>query len=270
VHQSRRLPALVAVLLAIAAAASAEPLRLSAPPLEQSRSAGAVVDALTGAVLGLAVAAAVMLATLLLSGLRRRSDPERRPAAVIRLRAADGVVIAVMLAVAIGALVAALALVPRDRRDSLPTGPLPLIGGGAREVTRHGGWEAAGLLLVLGAAVAVIVVVRRGRRRAAPTIVRPLQSTTVEARSSDPVAWAADPREAVLQAYAVGEAALADRGLDRASTETPREYLSRVGGAPLHTLTAGYEVARFADHAIAAETRRTAIEAAELLQRGQP
>jgi hypothetical protein len=261
-------PALVAVLVAIAAAASAEPLHLSAPPLE-SRAAGAAVAAVTGVVLGLAVAGAVALLALLVSGRRGRSDPERRRApAGIPLRAGDALAFALVLGVAVGALVAVLALSPRDRSEIEPTRSLPLIGRGASEVTQHdSGWLAASVLLVLGAAVVLTVLMFRAGRRPAAAAERAPGPSSVAAPSREPLVWAADPRTAVLQAYALGEATLADRGLGRAETETPREYLSRVGGTPLRTLTSGYEAARFGHHAIGTEARRAAIDAAERLER---
>jgi MFS family permease len=271
VHHSRRPLVLIAVFVAIAAAASAEPLRLSAAPLERSRATGAAVGAFTGVVLGLAIAGAVVVLTVVLSALRPRRDRERRRApAVIRLRTGDALASASALAVALGVLVAVLALVPRDRREIEPIRSLPLLGDGAGEVTGHGsGWFVAGGLVVLGAAVVLMVMIRRGRRRRTAATVHhaPAPAPAAAAPSREPVVWAADPREAVLQAYAVGETALAERCLGRAETETPREYLARVGRVPLRTLTAGYEAARFGQHPIGMEARRVAIDAAERLER---
>lgn len=66
----------------------------------------------------------------------------------------------------------------------------------------------------------------------------------------------ADPRAAVIAAYARMEAVLAERELGRGAAEAPREYLARVlreRGMPelsLTTLTEMFEEARFSRHPI--------------------
>jgi hypothetical protein len=66
----------------------------------------------------------------------------------------------------------------------------------------------------------------------------------------------ADPRAAVIEAYARMEQVLAERELGRRTPEAPREYLARVlreQGMPeqsLTTLTALFEEARFSPHPI--------------------
>ena len=70
----------------------------------------------------------------------------------------------------------------------------------------------------------------------------------------------ADPRGAVIEAYARMEEVLASRALSRRVPEAPREYLGRVlreQGMPEHsltTLTELFEEARFSPHPIPAST----------------
>lgn len=75
----------------------------------------------------------------------------------------------------------------------------------------------------------------------------------------------ADPRAAVIEAYARMEEALAERALRRGDAEAPREYLERVlreRGMPqesLTTLTALFEEARFSRHPIPESAPRRAM-----------
>jgi hypothetical protein len=72
----------------------------------------------------------------------------------------------------------------------------------------------------------------------------------------EPLRDPADPRAAVIAAYARMESVLAERDLGRRRPEAPREYLARVldeGGMPersLTALTAMFEEARFSRHPI--------------------
>ena len=74
----------------------------------------------------------------------------------------------------------------------------------------------------------------------------------------------ADPRAAVIEAYARMEHVLANRELGRQTAEAPREYLRRVmrdqgmPEEPLTTLTALFEEARFSRHPIPESARRRA------------
>ena len=74
--------------------------------------------------------------------------------------------------------------------------------------------------------------------------------------ASAPLRDPADPRAAVIEAYARMEQVLAERDLGRRAPEAPREYLTRVlseHGAPqqsLATITALFEEARFSHHPI--------------------
>jgi len=89
----------------------------------------------------------------------------------------------------------------------------------------------------------------------------------------EPLREPADPRAAVIEAYARMEHVLAGRALGRRASEAPREYLRRVlaeRGAPaasLTTLTELFEEARFSRHPITEDAARFAereLEAARL------
>ena len=79
----------------------------------------------------------------------------------------------------------------------------------------------------------------------------------------------ADPRAAVIAAYARLEQVLAERQLGRRTPEAPREYLARVlraQGMPersLTTLTALFEEARFSHHVIPQSAPRRALNELE-------
>jgi Domain of unknown function (DUF4129) len=85
----------------------------------------------------------------------------------------------------------------------------------------------------------------------------------------EPLRDHADPRAAVIAAYARMEQVLAERELARRTPEAPREYLARVlreQGMPersLTTLTALFEEARFSLHVIPQSAPRRALSELE-------
>jgi hypothetical protein len=258
----------------VAAVASARPLNLTASALEPSRAANDVAAAGAAVVVCVAAVLLVLLVRVLV-GLRRPRDPDwQQVPATFRFRATDALAIAAAFALGIAALFAVLALVSHQRGKPQPTRiPIPFDGGG--ELSRHGGWTAAGFVLAIGAAMLVGAVAlkrRRGRRHVTPLPAKTPAQRLGDNTALDPVAWELDPRKAVLQAYAVGERALASRDIERAGNETPREYLARVSAAargaeaPLASLTGRYEAARFGHHEIGDDARRVAIDAAERLR----
>jgi uncharacterized protein DUF4129 len=134
----------------------------------------------------------------------------------------------------------------------------------ARDLRVRGGWRRR----------------RRGDRRTAPqtTVVQPSNGSTeddaeVARRAVDaalgPLRQPADPRAAVIEAYARMEQVLAERELGRRTPEAPREYLARVlrgQGMPersLTTLTALFEEARFSLHPIPQSAPRRALSELE-------
>ncbi|MEO8272970.1 MAG: DUF4129 domain-containing protein [Chloroflexota bacterium] len=79
----------------------------------------------------------------------------------------------------------------------------------------------------------------------------------------------ADPRRAVIAAYAAMERSLSDAGLGRHRSEAPLEYLRRVlterTDAPdeVRTITDLFQVAKFSEHTVDEDMRTDAIEALE-------
>jgi Domain of unknown function (DUF4129) len=135
----------------------------------------------------------------------------------------------------------------------------------ARELRGRGGWRRRR---------------RRGDRPTAPEtrVVQPSNGSTeddaeVARRAVDaavqPLRRPADPRAAVIEAYARMEQVLAERELGRRTPEAPREYLGRVlreQGMPersLTTLTALFEEARFSLHPIPQSAPRRALSELE-------
>ena len=124
---------------------------------------------------------------------------------------------------------------------------------------------------------------RRGRRSLRPrapqtTVAEPSNDDTEDdtelARRAVDAALArlgqpADPRAAVIEAYARMEGVLAERELGRRTPEAPREYLGRVlreRGIPeraLTTLTALFEEARFSLHPISESASGRAVSELE-------
>ena len=141
----------------------------------------------------------------------------------------------------------------------------------------RGGDHATGIAALtagVGAGVvglAGVAIVRARRRREEDVEPR----ATVAAGARDAAAAAAipaDPRAAVLAAYARMETALASVGLARRPSDAPREYLARLeaglggGRAPAARLTELFERARFSPHPVGEDARAEAIGALETLR----
>ncbi|HEY0362254.1 MAG TPA: DUF4129 domain-containing protein [Solirubrobacteraceae bacterium] len=132
----------------------------------------------------------------------------------------------------------------------------------------------AALTAGVGAGVvgfAGLAIVRARRRRAAD--VEPRAMVAAGARdAAAAAAIPADPRAAVLAAYARMETALASVGLARRPSDAPREYLARLeaglggGRAPAARLTELFERARFSPHPVGEDSRGEAIGALETLR----
>jgi hypothetical protein len=133
------------------------------------------------------------------------------------------------------------------------------------------GLAAALVAVIVGAMAAAVIV----RRRAAQLQLEPLSAhelaaaelATIVDGTLDDLRREADPRRAVIAAYAQMERALARHGLPREPSEAPFEYLARllrelrVRAASALALTELFERARFSDHAIDAAMKDEAIEA---------
>jgi hypothetical protein len=133
----------------------------------------------------------------------------------------------------------------------------------------------AALTAGLGAGVvgfAALALVRSRRRRGEPGL-EPRAAVAEGARdAAAAAAIPADPRAAVLAAYARMETALASVGLARRPSDAPREYLARIeaglggGRGPVARLTELFERARFSPHPVDEDARGEAIGALEALR----
>ena len=133
------------------------------------------------------------------------------------------------------------------------------------------------VLIVLGllvVAIAAWVIAYRARRRR----LGPLEESLVPALADvldetlDDLRAEADPRRAVIAAYARMERALAAYGLPRSPSEAPDEYLQRifadleVSRRATSRLTALFTWAKFSSHDVAPEMKQEAIEALEAVR----
>ena len=129
--------------------------------------------------------------------------------------------------------------------------------------------------LVLASGAAVLIVGRRGRRTAPPRMRRAKDPPAEEppAQLGDPAAIA-DPRTAIIAAFARMEAELRAAGLARRRGEGPIEYTERVAAArpvlaqPVRRLARAYAPARFSEHPVDAAMRRDALVALDAVQHG--
>jgi hypothetical protein len=131
----------------------------------------------------------------------------------------------------------------------------------------------AALAAGIAAGVVGLAAVALVRTRRRPPAVQPRAAVAEGARdAAAAAAIPADPRAAVLAAYARMEAALATVGLARRPSDAPREYLARLeaalggGRAAAARLTELFERARFSPHPVGEDLRRDAIGALETLR----
>jgi hypothetical protein len=124
--------------------------------------------------------------------------------------------------------------------------------------------------LVAAAVVAYVVAERRARRRRAGSrehLVEQLAAVLDD--TLDDLRAEADPRRAVIAAYARLERVLGANGVPRRPSETPEEYLSRVlaglslGSQAVERLTQLYVRAKFSKHEVDSTMKEDAIGALE-------
>jgi hypothetical protein len=219
---------------------------------------------------GLVMSAALGIAVLVPLA-RHRADHSGRRA----LRAGP---LTVALSLLVPAAVIALYATPLTGGPRATLAPPPSSSSDPREHKPSGrGSDQSKGIAALAAGIAAGVVglsalaLTRARRRAP----EPPPRATVAEGARDAAAAAAipaDPRAAVLAAYARMEAALATVGLARRPSDAPREYLARLedglggGRAPAARLTELFERARFSPHPVGEDLRREAIGALESLR----
>ncbi len=139
--------------------------------------------------------------------------------------------------------------------------------------------DATLVAVVIGVAVLLLLaggVWLRNRRRTSLSGESPALVSDLTAgldQGLEELAGGADPRQAVISAYARIEGSLARSGLARAVHETPLEYLQRAlqklhaSAAAVSRLTALFETARFSVEAVDQAMRREAEEALGELRR---
>jgi hypothetical protein len=123
--------------------------------------------------------------------------------------------------------------------------------------------------LVLAAAIAYVVAERRAQRGRGSGETLAEQLAIVLDDTLDDLRAEADPRKAVIAAYARFERVLAANGVPRHAAETPAEYLSRVlhelelDRGAVERLTALFTRAKFSRHDVDTAMKEEAIGALE-------
>ena len=132
-------------------------------------------------------------------------------------------------------------------------------------------WWIAGLALLAIAAIVLNERRRRGRR-APVTAAQELEDVLNETLAELEAELDADPRRAVIQAYARMERVLDAHGHGRRPHEAPLEYLARilreldVRPEAAHALTELFERAKFSRHEIDAAMRAEAVASLEAVR----
>ena len=123
--------------------------------------------------------------------------------------------------------------------------------------------------LVVAAAVAYVLAGRRARPADDPSVALAAELAEVLDDTLDDLRTEADPRRAIIAAYARFEKVLAANGVARSPSETPDEYLARILGDleltphAIGHLTALFREAKFSHHAVDATMKESAIAALE-------
>jgi Domain of unknown function (DUF4129) len=135
-------------------------------------------------------------------------------------------------------------------------------------------WPVVGVTVLALIALAAWWLSYRGRRAIQDDPPTPAEALAdVLDATLDDLRAEADPRRAVIRAYARMERSLAAVGLPRGEAEAPEEYLGRVLGelpvsAPAAArLTKLFAWARFSSHDVRPEMKEEAIETLEQVQR---
>jgi hypothetical protein len=184
-----------------------------------------------------------------------------------------------MVAMALVAVIVRVLTRDGGRARILPPGPNAA--GGAARTQPNGGyepefavWPVVGVTMFVLLALGAWWLSSRGRRSArekqAPTPREALAD--VLAATLDDLRAEADPRKAVIGAYARMERSLASVGLARGDAEAPEEYLERVladvavSERLAGRLTALFAWARFSVHDVRPEMKDEAIDTLEQVQ----
>ncbi|HWK28967.1 MAG TPA: DUF4129 domain-containing protein [Solirubrobacter sp.] len=271
----------VVALLALVAAASGDGGAHVTVPEGVGRAVAGLALGLIGALLVLGLAIVVIA---LPRPQRRPRDSWRRW--VPAQRGGGPVLLAAIVVLALIFVVTLRAIDRHPQRSPVvPAAPAPQF----RPTPGGTGSQAPTLWLLGGALVGVgvlgVVAYREAAKRDDRALRPVLDETDDDAARAaiEPpgavderdAGWPADPRAAVLVAYARGERELAAAGLPRDRAEGPREYAVRARRAPavdpgaVTTLTALYERARYSPHPISPAMAATAARASTTVAPGE-
>jgi len=291
-HRSGRLARAGLVVLGVTVTTAVVALAGRAPMSGSPVNAASAHAPLTA--LGLFFAGAGLLALLALviaiwRGRRHQGDeePEMLAEAVPVRRIWK--VLTTLLALALPAsLIAAAVLGLRNRRPSSTLIPVGLPGAGPvapLHASSRGApstfvlpgwlpWTAVAIVLLAVVAFGIWLALRLRAQR------EPVHESNVGAATQAAVEAAigalegpADPRSAVIAAYAAMERTLAEHGVARPRSEAPREYLMRVlthaseSEPEARRLTSLFEEARFSPHPIPERVRELALATLDSLRR---
>lgn len=266
---------------AVVAAAARGPLSRSTPI--DASSASAPVTALSSLLLGAGIVALTALAILIFRQRRRKDDPEDQsePPEIHWIWK----IVAILTPFALGAALI-LAAITGAKKLPVARNLSGGLGGGlgvtsGRAAPPTGGrtgyvlpawlpWTILAIVLVAILAGVAALVLRRGR---APTgAPEPAAAGEAVQAAIAALEAGADPRGAVIAAYAAMQRTLAAHGLVHLPSEAPREFLRRVLVAnraaeeDAGTLTGLFEEARFSTHPISERTRDRALSALRSLE----
>jgi hypothetical protein len=127
-------------------------------------------------------------------------------------------------------------------------------------------------LLMIGSLVALVIKWRLQDDRSDTTAQAYAATALAVEVSLDALRREADPRRAIIAAYAAMERSLSRAGLGRHHSEAPLEYLRRVLASPtsaageVRTITDLFQLAAFSLHSVDESMRARAIDALELLR----
>lgn len=168
------------------------------------------------------------------------------------------------------------------KRPNQQAQPAPQAGNGKKQKKKHVTtpsqpsfeWQlaAAVIALILGATLTAILRARHRRNEAFEQFSLEQQLRQVLDETLDDIRNEADPRKAVIAAYARMERALAAHGLPRRPSEAPLEYLSRVllelhvTEPAIRPLTDLFQRAKFSPHDVDFAMKDQAIAALILLR----
>lgn len=135
-------------------------------------------------------------------------------------------------------------------------------------------WEPLAVILSFAAIAVAARVLAERRRRGARFGREEVEEAIVHALDDilDDLRAEADPRRAVIAAYARLERVLAAHGVARSASETQEEYVARIFGQldidfrSIRRLTDLFAVAKFSQHAVDVEMKEEAIDILEQIR----